>query len=37
VEKMTSEKLNGLEFMKNILEGHISPGGISEIMDMQVT
>jgi uncharacterized protein (TIGR00369 family) len=33
---MDIEKLSGLEFMRNILEGHIAPGGIAEVMTMKV-
>jgi uncharacterized protein (TIGR00369 family) len=33
---MDIEKLSGLEFMRKILEGRISPGGMAEIVTMKV-
>lgn len=33
---MDIEKLSGLEFMRNILEGRISPGGMAKALTMEV-
>lgn len=33
---MDIEKMSGLEFMREILKGHISPGGMAEVVTMKV-
>jgi len=33
---MDIEKMSGLEFMRNILDGRISPGGMAEMVTMKI-
>ena len=33
---MNTQGLNGLEFMRNIVEGHISAGGMADVMNIKV-